>query len=74
MVDRVVKMAAVHNVEHVITGSAVLLKITGKTAGKVVRLEIPLDNWEVGYVTRAISDGVAKQVAKWTEAQNRLKA
>lgn len=72
MVDRVLRME-VHNVEHAVRGEHVVLLITGKAGGRLVRAEIKLTSWDTTYVASAMRAGVDKQVAEWQRAKDALR-
>lgn len=72
MASRVVRLTNVMMIEHSVEDDHVVLKITGRSRGKVVRVELELDNYGLMDAVMHMREGTNSQVSAWTDTQKRL--
>lgn len=72
MADKVIKLDQVANVEHGLRDGAVILKVTGRSGGKDVRVEIELDSYDTPRAVNSLRAGVKYHAERWTTVQRQI--
>lgn len=72
MADKVIRLTEVHTIEHATVRHAVVLKVTGKVGGKIVRVEVSLDNYDIAQTVGQLRAGTQVQLDAWQRATNIL--